>query len=102
MTRLHEDRLPLGAGTSARLRPLILADGLACIAAEAEDVAAGRSIGFYPLESNFHLQLSITSPSSLTNRPIRGLGRMPSTVSEGRHNLTPLGVTTIGRLIRIG
>jgi hypothetical protein len=51
MTRLHEDRLPLGAGTSARLGPLILADGLACIAAEAEDIAAGRSIGFYPLKS---------------------------------------------------
>ena len=38
----------------------------------------------------------------LINRPIDGPGRISSTASEGRHSLTPFGVTTIGRLIRIG
>ena len=40
--------------------------------------------------------------ASLTNRPMFEFGTMSSTVSEGRHNLTPFGVTTIGRLIKIG
>jgi hypothetical protein len=43
-----------------------------------------------------------TSPSSLTKRPMSRFRRMSSTVSEGRQSLTPCGVTTIGRLIRIG
>ena len=42
------------------------------------------------------------SPSSLMKVPISGLGRMSSTSSEGRQSLTPSGVTTIGRLMRIG
>jgi len=29
-------------------------------------------------------------------------GRMSSTVSDGRQSLTPFGVNTIGRLMRIG
>ena len=41
------------------------------------------------------------SPSSLTNSPCCG-GRRSRTASDGRHRRTPLGVTTIGRLIRIG
>ena len=40
------------------------------------------------------------SPSSLKT-PCCG-GRRSSTVSDGRQSLTPRGVTTIGRLIRIG
>ena len=43
-----------------------------------------------------------TSPSSLANPPRCGSGRMSSTTSEGRLRRTPSGVTTIGRLIRIG
>ncbi len=43
-----------------------------------------------------------TSPSSFVNGPMSGLGRMSSTASEGRHRRVPFGVTTIGRLIRIG
>jgi hypothetical protein len=43
-----------------------------------------------------------TSPSSFTKGPISERGRMSSTVSDGRQSLTPIGVTTIGRLMRIG
>jgi hypothetical protein len=42
------------------------------------------------------------SPSSLAKAPRCGPGRMSSTVSEGRQSRTPRGVTTIGRLMRIG
>src|SRR5690606_1463228 len=38
----------------------------------------------------------------LAGRAISGLGRMSSTVSGGRQSLVPFGVSTIGRLIRIG
>src|SRR5262249_32330691 len=41
------------------------------------------------------------SPSSLTNVPCCG-GSNSNTASEGRQSRTPFGVTTIGRLIRIG
>ena len=41
------------------------------------------------------------SPSSLTNSPCCA-GSRSSTSSDGRQSLTPFGVTTIGRLIRIG
>src|SRR4029079_144244 len=42
-----------------------------------------------------------TSPSSFTNVP-SGRSSSSSTSSDGRHSRTPFGVTTIGRLIRIG
>ncbi|ADA75843.1 putative alpha-mannosidase [Shigella flexneri 2002017] len=42
------------------------------------------------------------SPSSLENAPFCASGRISSTTSEGRHRRVPSGVTTIGRLIRIG
>ena len=42
------------------------------------------------------------SPSSLVKAPRCGSGRMSSTASDGRHSFTPSGVTTIGRLMRIG
>ena len=43
-----------------------------------------------------------TSPSSLVKGPMSGLARMSRTTSEGRHSRTPSGVTTKGRLIRMG
>ena len=46
--------------------------------------------------------LMTTSPSSLANAPCCGWGRISSTRSDGRHRRTPSGVTTMGRLIRIG
>jgi len=45
----------LGRGGSARLRPLILADGLACIPADVGDLETGYAIGFYPFKSKFGL-----------------------------------------------
>lgn len=42
------------------------------------------------------------SPSSLVNACFCASGRISSTTSEGRHSRVPSGVTTIGRLIRIG
>ena len=41
-----------------------------------------------------------SSPSSFLNSPRWGTGSKSSTASEGRHSLTPSGVTTIGRLIK--
>jgi hypothetical protein len=38
----------------------------------------------------------------LTNLPISRSGKISNTVSDGRQSLTPFGLTTIGRLIRIG
>ncbi len=45
----------LGRGGSARLRPLILADGLARIPADTGDLGAGSWISFYPFKSRFGL-----------------------------------------------
>lgn len=45
----------LGRGGSARLLPLILADGLARIPADVGDLAAGAWIEFYPFKSRFGL-----------------------------------------------
>lgn len=42
------------------------------------------------------------SPSSLVNAPCCGSGSMSRTTSEGRHSFVPSGVTTTGRLMRIG
>lgn len=42
------------------------------------------------------------SPSSLVKAPFCASGRISRTTSEGRHSLVPNGVTTIGRLIRMG
>ena len=42
------------------------------------------------------------SPSSFEKGARCGSGKMSSTASEGRQSFTPTGVTTIGRLIRIG
>lgn len=42
------------------------------------------------------------SPSSFTKAPFCGAGRISSTTSDGRQSRVPSGVTTIGRLIRIG
>src|SRR3569833_2401921 len=43
-----------------------------------------------------------TSPSSLVKAPFWASGRISSTASDGRHSLAPSGVTTMGRLIRMG
>ena len=43
-----------------------------------------------------------TSPSSLVKGVSAGAGRISSTASDGRHSLTPRGVTTMGRLMRMG
>lgn len=45
----------LGRGGSARLWPLITADGLASIPADAGDVLAGTPIDYYPFDSAFGL-----------------------------------------------
>jgi molybdopterin molybdotransferase len=38
----------LGRGGSARLRPLVLADGLGCIPGPCDDLPAGSPLRFYP------------------------------------------------------
>ncbi len=43
----------LGRGGSARLRPLVLADGFAEIPAEAEELAAGAPLMFHPFRASF-------------------------------------------------
>lgn len=59
ITGAQPDGVPLleklGRGGSARLRPLILADGLARIPADANDLGAGAWISFYPFKSKFGL-----------------------------------------------
>jgi len=45
----------LGRGGSARLWPLIVADGLAKIPAEVGDLAAQTAIEYYPFETAFGL-----------------------------------------------
>jgi molybdopterin molybdotransferase len=45
----------LGRGGSARLRPLVLADGLGCIPGESDDLPAGASLRFYPFRTAFGL-----------------------------------------------
>ena len=43
----------LGRGGSARLRPLVLADGLAELPAEASDLPAGANVRFHPFAAAF-------------------------------------------------
>jgi molybdopterin molybdotransferase len=45
----------LGRGGSARLHPLVLADGLACIAAESDDLPKGHPPRFFPFGTAFNL-----------------------------------------------
>ena len=45
----------LGRGGSARLRPLVLADGLGCIPAEHDDLPAGAPVRYYPFRTAFNL-----------------------------------------------
>lgn len=45
----------LGRGGSARLRPLVLADGLGCVPAENDDLPAGAPIQYYPFKTAFTL-----------------------------------------------
>jgi molybdopterin molybdotransferase len=45
----------LGRGGSARLRPLVLADGLGCIPAAIDDLPAGTSLRYYPFRTAFTL-----------------------------------------------
>jgi molybdopterin molybdotransferase len=45
----------LGRGGSARLRPLVLADGLGCVPAEIDDLPAGASLRYYPFRTAFGL-----------------------------------------------
>ena len=45
----------LGRGGSARLRPLVLADGLGCIPALSDDLPAGTRLRYYPFRSAFGL-----------------------------------------------
>lgn len=43
----------LGRGGSARLRPLVLADGLGCIPAEVDDLPAVAPLSYYPFRTAF-------------------------------------------------
>ena len=45
----------LGRGGSARLRPLVLADGLGRIPGENDDLAEGAQLRFYPFQTGFGL-----------------------------------------------
>src|SRR5262249_12385540 len=45
----------LGRGGSARLRPLVLADGLGCIPGESDDLPKGAPLRFYPFRTAFNL-----------------------------------------------
>jgi molybdopterin molybdotransferase len=45
----------LGRGGSARLRPLVLADGLGCIPGENDDLRKGARLRFYPFRTAFNL-----------------------------------------------
>jgi molybdopterin molybdotransferase len=45
----------LGRGGSARLRPLVLADGLGCISGENDDLRKGARLRFYPFRTAFNL-----------------------------------------------
>ena len=45
----------LGRGGSARLRPLVLADGLGCIPGESDDLPVGAPLRYYPFRTAFCL-----------------------------------------------
>jgi molybdopterin molybdotransferase len=45
----------LGRGGSARLRPLVIADGLGRVPAESDDLSAGAPLRFYPFRTAFDL-----------------------------------------------
>jgi molybdopterin molybdotransferase len=45
----------LGRGGSARLRPMVLADGLGCIPADNDDLPAGAPLRYYPFRTAFTL-----------------------------------------------
>ena len=45
----------LGRGGSARLRPLVLADGLGCLPGERDDLPAGAPLRYYPFRTAFCL-----------------------------------------------
>jgi molybdopterin molybdotransferase len=45
----------LGRGGSARLRPLVLADGLGRISGECDDLPKGSALRFYPFGTAFNL-----------------------------------------------
>lgn len=45
----------LGRGGSARLRPLVVADGLGCIPGESDDLPAGAPLRYYPFRTAFSL-----------------------------------------------
>jgi molybdopterin molybdotransferase len=45
----------LGRGGSARLRPLVLADGLGCIPQECDDLPAGTPLRYFPFRTAFGL-----------------------------------------------
>jgi len=59
LAALHNGGIPLleklGRGGSARLLPLIGADGLASIPAETDDLPAGSRIDYYPFDTAFRL-----------------------------------------------
>ena len=69
--------------------------GLRCLQGDTVAHATGFFTGF-PSAS------TTASPSSLMKATRCGFGRMSSTVSDGRHSFTPSGVTTMGRLMRMG
>jgi molybdopterin molybdotransferase len=45
----------LGRGGSARLRPLVLADGLGCVPGDRDDLPAGVPLSYYPFRTAFGL-----------------------------------------------
>jgi molybdopterin molybdotransferase len=45
----------LGRGGSARLRPLVIADGLGCIPGDMDDLPAGAPLRYYPFRTGFSL-----------------------------------------------
>src|SRR5712664_963390 len=66
-----------------------------------KDVDGRDKPGHDEIEAVYDFARVTASPSSFTNDPA-GWSSRSSTASDGRQSRTPFGVTTIGRLIRIG
>src|SRR5829696_1287585 len=64
--------------------------------------APGQGLWLHATETLRPCSSMTGSPSSFENGPCCGTGRISRTASEGRASFTPHGVTTIGRLMRIG
>ena len=79
-----------------------MSGGVGCHRSARLSGLARGAYAFVPGETRRLWSSMTRSPSSFLKAALCGLGRMLSTVSEGLQSRTPIGATTMGRLMRMG